>query len=109
MNMPVRYVMASELKVTGQSGMALIVSLVFLLLLTLLGISSMQNANLQEKMAGSVSLRNVSFPYRRLILSWLNAIIAHRLPRPQRSPRQASWQTALAPGCRGSPPGLDFI
>jgi type IV pilus assembly protein PilX len=61
MNMPVRYVMASELKVTGQSGMALIVSLVFLLLLTLLGISSMQNANLQEKMAGSISLRNVSF------------------------------------------------
>ncbi|MGI3746379.1 MAG: pilus assembly PilX family protein [Janthinobacterium lividum] len=59
--MPVRCVFANDMKVTGQSGMALIVSLVFLLLLTLLGISSMQNANLQEKMAGSVSLRNVSF------------------------------------------------
>lgn len=44
-----------------QQGMALLVSLVFLLLLTLIGISSMQNATLQEKMAGSVSLRNQSF------------------------------------------------
>jgi len=41
--------------------MALLVSLVFLLLLTLIGISSMQNATLQEKMAASLSLRNVSF------------------------------------------------
>ncbi|OUM05364.1 pilus assembly protein PilX [Pseudomonas syringae] len=44
-----------------QRGMVLLVSLVFLLLLTLLGISSMQNATLQEKMAGSVTVRNVSF------------------------------------------------
>ena len=44
-----------------QRGMALLISLVFLLLLTLLGLSSMQNATLQEKMAGSVSLRNQSF------------------------------------------------
>ena len=35
----------------------LLVSLVFLLLLTLIGISSMQNATLQEKMASSVTLR----------------------------------------------------
>jgi type IV pilus assembly protein PilX len=45
----------------AQRGMALLVSLVFLLLLTLIGLSSMQSANLQEKMAGSVSLRNQSF------------------------------------------------
>jgi len=44
-----------------QQGMALLISLVFLLLLTLIGISSMQNATLQEKMAGSVTLRNQSF------------------------------------------------
>jgi type IV pilus assembly protein PilX len=41
--------------------MALLVSLVFLLLLTLIGLSSMQNATLQEKMAASVTLRNQSF------------------------------------------------
>jgi type IV pilus assembly protein PilX len=44
-----------------QRGMALLVSLVFLLLLTLIGVSSMQNATLQEKMAGSVVMRNQSF------------------------------------------------
>jgi type IV pilus assembly protein PilX len=44
-----------------QRGMVLLVSLVFLLLLTLLGISSMQNATLQEKMSGSVALRNQTF------------------------------------------------
>lgn len=49
-------------------GMALIVSLVFLLLLTLIGISSMQNANLQEKMAGSVKLRNESFQFAEAAL-----------------------------------------
>lgn len=45
----------------SQRGMALLISLVFLLLLTLIGVSSMQNATLQEKMAGSVALRNQSF------------------------------------------------
>ncbi len=45
----------------SQRGMALLVSLVFLLLLTLLGISSMQSATLQEKMAGSVTFRNALF------------------------------------------------
>lgn len=44
-----------------QRGMVLLVSLVFLLLLTLLGISSMQNATLQEKMASSVMARNTTF------------------------------------------------
>ncbi|TVT83686.1 pilus assembly protein PilX [Pseudomonas sp. H3(2019)] len=51
----------SPLKTHAQRGMALLMSLVFLLLLTLIGISSMQNATLQEKMAGSVTLRNQSF------------------------------------------------
>lgn len=44
-----------------QRGMALIVALVFLLLLTLLGLGSMQNATLQEKMSSSVQFRNQSF------------------------------------------------
>lgn len=44
-----------------QAGMVLLISLVFLLLLTLLGLSSMQGAISQEKMAGSVRQRNQSF------------------------------------------------
>lgn len=53
---------------TQQKGMVLLVSLVFLLLLTLIGVSSMQNATLQEKMASSVSLRNKSFQTAEAIL-----------------------------------------
>jgi type IV pilus assembly protein PilX len=46
---------------SGQVGMVLLVSLVFLLLLTLLGLSSMQGATSQEKIAGGVRQRNQSF------------------------------------------------
>jgi type IV pilus assembly protein PilX len=53
---------------SSQRGMVLLVSLVFLLLLTLLGISSMQNATLQEKMAGSVVVRNQSFQLAEAVL-----------------------------------------
>ncbi|KPW49912.1 MULTISPECIES: pilus assembly PilX family protein [Pseudomonas] len=60
MNKTVRYQTIRPFPVK-QRGMVLLVSLVFLLLLTLLGISSMQNATLQEKMAGSVTIRNQSF------------------------------------------------
>jgi type IV pilus assembly protein PilX len=51
-----------------QQGMVLLISLVFLLLLTLVGVSSMQNATLQEKMAGSVTVRNQSFQGAEAIL-----------------------------------------
>lgn len=51
-----------------QQGMVLLVSLVFLLLLTLVGVSSMQNATLQEKMAGSVTVRNQSFQAAEAVL-----------------------------------------
>ena len=49
------------MNVNAQRGAVLIVSLVFLLLLTLLATSSMQNATLQEKVAGTLKLRDASF------------------------------------------------
>lgn len=52
----------------SQRGMVLVVSLIFLLLLTLIGVSSMQNATLQEKMSGSVQLRNESFQFAEAAL-----------------------------------------
>jgi type IV pilus assembly protein PilX len=48
--------------------MVLVVSLIFLLLLTLLGVSAMQNATMQEKMSGSVMVRNQSFQYAEAAL-----------------------------------------
>lgn len=41
--------------------MVLLVALIMLLLITMIGVSSMQNATLQEKMAGSVQTRNSTF------------------------------------------------
>ncbi|WP_416194727.1 PilX N-terminal domain-containing pilus assembly protein [Pseudomonas sp. AH2] len=49
------------MNIHSQHGMVLLISLVFLLLISLIGVSSLQNAALQEKMAGSVKLRDQSF------------------------------------------------
>lgn len=45
----------------AQQGLVLLVSLVLLLGLTLIGLASMQEATLQEKLAGSLRQRNQSF------------------------------------------------
>lgn len=45
----------------AQRGSALLVSLVFLLLLTMIGISSIQDSTLQERMAGNNRDREVAF------------------------------------------------
>ena len=44
-----------------QQGMVLLVALVMLLLITMIGVSSMQNATMQEKMANSAQTRNTTF------------------------------------------------
>jgi type IV pilus assembly protein PilX len=45
----------------GQRGAALIVALVFLIVLTLLGVSSMRTSTLQERMAGNLRDSNLAF------------------------------------------------
>lgn len=52
----------------AQRGVVLIVSLVFLLLLTLLATSSLQNATLQEKVTGSLAFRDRSFQAAEAVL-----------------------------------------
>jgi type IV pilus assembly protein PilX len=44
-----------------QKGVALVVGLVMLLVLTIMGISSMSNTTLQLKIAGNTQCKNVSF------------------------------------------------
>ncbi|MBK1701537.1 pilus assembly PilX family protein [Thiococcus pfennigii] len=46
---------------TRQAGAALVIALVFLLLMTILGVSSMQGTALQERMAGNQRDRNQAF------------------------------------------------
>ncbi|MHB8474481.1 MAG: pilus assembly PilX family protein [Sulfuricaulis sp.] len=45
----------------GQRGVALIMALVFLVLLTILGITAMNTTNLQERMAGNSKDQNLAF------------------------------------------------
>jgi type IV pilus assembly protein PilX len=47
----------------SQKGVALFVSLVFLLLLTIIGVSAMKSATLQEKMAGNTRFKTITFQY----------------------------------------------
>ncbi len=51
-----------------QRGAVLIIALVFLMLVTLLATSSMQNATLQEKVAGSLQVRTASFQTAEAVL-----------------------------------------
>lgn len=44
-----------------QRGSALAISLIFLLLMTLLGVSAMRSSNMQERMAGNLRDRNMAF------------------------------------------------
>lgn len=55
-------------KASAQSGMALLLSLVFLSLLSLIGVAAMQNATLQEKLAASLAARNQSFQGAEAVL-----------------------------------------
>ena len=45
----------------GQSGLVLVIGLIFLLLLTIIGVSAVQNSTLQERMAGNSDDRNLAF------------------------------------------------
>lgn len=57
-----------------QRGVALVVTLVFLLTLTLIGISAMQNTTLQERMAGNVALADQTFENAEATLREIEAI-----------------------------------
>lgn len=60
----------------AQGGVALFISLIFLLLLTIVGISAMKSAALQEKMAGNTRYKAVSFQYAEAGLREGESLIA---------------------------------
>lgn len=60
-----------------EKGMALFVSLIFLLLLTVVGVVAMQGASLQEKMAGNTGFKNESFQSAEALLRLGEAYIAN--------------------------------
>ena len=64
----------------SQDGMALIVSLVILLSMTLLGLAAIQNTTLEERMAGNIRSENMALQAAETALrqgeAWLNGLAA---------------------------------
>jgi type IV pilus assembly protein PilX len=98
----------------AQRGAVLIVSLVFLMLLTLLATSSMQNATLQEKVAGTLKLRNASFQSAETALRTAEADLmapAFSLPACS-SPAEClppPEALTLSANSAGSASGMDWV
>jgi len=63
-----------------QSGVALIISLVVLLLLTLITMTAMQVTSLEEKMAGNMKNRNIAFQSAESALREAETLIANDSP-----------------------------
>ncbi|MBZ9558946.1 MULTISPECIES: pilus assembly protein [unclassified Modicisalibacter] len=66
--MPVRVMVFSAKR--SQQGIVLIVSLIFLLILSLLGLSSIQSATLQENMVGNQRDHDMAFQAAEAALRW---------------------------------------
>ncbi|HRP35733.1 MAG TPA: PilX N-terminal domain-containing pilus assembly protein [Gammaproteobacteria bacterium] len=94
-----------------ERGSALAVALIFLLLMTLLGISAMRGSNMQERMAGNLRDRNLAFQASEAALrggeTWLLNIVNQQtadLNAQMLNP--AAWDGA-APAPTGSVAALD--
>jgi type IV pilus assembly protein PilX len=84
--------MSNYLSTSSQNGSALIVSLVMLLLISLIGVGSMQSTILQERMASNLQDRNMAFQASERALrvgeTWLasnslSALANNRLDSPE--------------------------
>jgi len=60
----------------GEGGIALVVALVFLLVLTILGVTAMQTATLQERMAGNARDRTLALQAAEFALRDAEALLA---------------------------------
>jgi type IV pilus assembly protein PilX len=74
----------SPYTVHDQSGMALIIGLMILLLMTLIGTSAMQTSSIQERISGNLYERNVAFHAAEAALkegeAWLESLPSHPVP-----------------------------
>lgn len=86
---------------TGQRGAALVISLVFLLLLTLFAITAVNTSTLEEKMAGNIRDAHIAFQSTESALraaeAWLNTLTA-RPPTSSAKPGPTGVWALGAPG-----------
>lgn len=105
-----------EISVTRrtQRGSALAIALIFLLLMTLLGVSAMQGSNMQERMAGNLRDRNMAFQSAEAALrageTWLLTLANQNIADGNTLlPDPLAWEGTVATGGlpTGTVPGLD--
>ncbi|MFN2309885.1 MAG: PilX N-terminal domain-containing pilus assembly protein [Gammaproteobacteria bacterium] len=100
-----------------QRGAVLIISLIFLLLMTLIGVTSMQSTTLQERMAGNTRDRNLAFQAAEAGLregeAWLGtpanratADVANILANPEAWDGTGEHGTANGHGALADPPAF---
>ncbi len=66
-----------------QQGVALIMALVFLVLLTILGLTALNTTSLEEKMAGNVKDKNAAFQAAEAGISGAESWLYNKIDRPQ--------------------------
>ena len=81
-NQPISLQMTINKLKSTQSGVVLIISLVMLLLLTLIGTTSMQTTTLEEKMVGNMRDQNIAFQTAEAVLRAGEAATAPVVPAP---------------------------
>ncbi|MGD8644843.1 MAG: PilX N-terminal domain-containing pilus assembly protein [Chromatiales bacterium] len=69
-----------SLRVSSQQGSALIISLLFLLLLTVVGVTAIRNSTLEERMAGNMRDLNIAFQAAEAGLRAAEADLSGALP-----------------------------
>lgn len=77
--------------VNKQQGVALIMALVFLVLLTILGLTAMNTTSLEEKMAGNIKDKNAAFQAAEAALSGAESWLFNKIDRPQPNPSQGIY------------------
>lgn len=87
-------------KPATQSGVALVICLIFLLVLTLLGITAMRTTGLEERMAGNARNGEIAFQAAEAGLregeEWVMAINLYNPPTPCSSAPCQLWQADAA-------------
>ena len=93
-----------------QRGVVLIVSLIFLLVLTLIGVTASQSTILQERMAGNVKDRNMALQASEAALRageiWVNANVTAVLTATK-VPTPSQWDGVVLPAPDGTLLGFD--
>ena len=84
----------------GQRGMVLITSLIILLVLTLLGLASIQNTSMEERMAGNLRAENVAFQAAEAALRAGEACMTAQPARPTVNQNLGPSAACGSPGFR---------